>query len=92
MRLVSWIHFLTRTGGATVNNLLRLAFQDVTAPSRLGWFVERRIQQYLTSCVSCGHIDAVNVTMFDFQAEQQHLEEDGLFLHPLCRYLKMKLG
>jgi hypothetical protein len=27
----------------------------------------------LTSCASCGHIDAVNVTMFDFQVKQQHL-------------------
>ena len=57
----------------------------------LGWFVERRIQQYLTSCASCGHIDAVNATLFDFQAERQHLE-DGLFLHPLCPNLKTKLG
>jgi hypothetical protein len=91
LMLGSWVHFLTRTGGSTVANLRRLAFQDVTAPSRLGWFVERRIQQYLTSCASCGHIDAVNATLFDFQAERQHLE-DGLFLHPLCPYLKTKLG
>jgi hypothetical protein len=40
----SWVNFLTRTGGATVANLRRLAFQDVTAPSHLGWFVVRRIQ------------------------------------------------
>jgi hypothetical protein len=91
MMLVSWVHFLTRTGGATVANLRQLAFQDVTAPNCLGWFVERRIQQYLTSCASCGHIDAVNVTLFNFQAKRQHLE-DGLFLHPLCPYLKTKLG
>ena len=45
--LGSWVHFLTRTGGATVDNLRRLVFQGVTAPSRLGWFVELRIQQYL---------------------------------------------
>ncbi len=45
LMLGSWVHFLTRTGGSTVANLRRLAFQDVTAPSRLGWFVERRIQQ-----------------------------------------------
>ena len=87
MMLVSWVHFLTRTGGATATNVRRLAFQDVTAPSRLGWFVEQRIQQYLTSCASGGHIDMVNVTLFDFQAERQHLA-DGLFLHPLCPYLK----
>ncbi len=35
-----WVHFLTRTGGTTVASLKRLAFQDVTAPSRLGCFVE----------------------------------------------------
>jgi hypothetical protein len=35
MMLSLWVHFLTRTGGATVANLRRLAFQDVTAPSRL---------------------------------------------------------
>jgi hypothetical protein len=32
MILVLWVHFLTRTGGATVANLRRLAFQDLTAP------------------------------------------------------------
>ena len=91
LMLGSWVHFLTRTGGTTVANLKRLAFQDATAPSRVGWFVERRIQQYLTSCASCGHIDAVNTTLFDFQAERQQLE-DGMFLHPLCQYLQVKLG
>ena len=91
MILVSWVHFLTRTGGATVANLRRLDFQDVTAPSCLGWIVEQRIQQYLTSCASCGHIDTVNKIMFDFQSERQHLE-DGLFLHPLYPYLKTKPG
>ncbi len=91
LMLGSWVHFLTRTGSTTVANLRCLAFQDVTAPSRLGWFVERRIQQYLTSCASCGHIDAVNTTLFDYQAERQHLE-DGMFLHPLCPYLEAKLG
>ena len=92
LMLGSWVHFLTRTGGTTVANLRRLAFQDATAPSRLGWFVEQCIQQYhLTSCASCGHIDAVNTTLFDFQAERQHLE-DGMFLPPLCPYLKAKLG
>ena len=77
--------------GATVANLRRLAFQLVTAPRRLGWFVERRFHQYLTLCASCGHIDTVNETLFDFQAKQQHLE-DSLFLHPLCLSLKTKLG
>jgi hypothetical protein len=43
------------------------------------------------SCASCGHIDSVNSTLFDFQAERQHLV-DGMFLHPLCPYLKAKLG
>jgi hypothetical protein len=32
LMLGSWVHFLTRTGGSTVANLRRLAFQDVTAP------------------------------------------------------------
>ncbi len=91
MMLVLWVHFLTRTGGATVANLRRLAFQDVTAPSHLGWFVKQRIQQNMTSCASCGHIDTVNETLFDFQTIRQHLE-DGLFLHALCPYLKTKLG
>jgi hypothetical protein len=81
----------SHAGGSTVANLRRLAFQDITAPSRLGRFVERRIQQYLTSCASCRHIDAVNATLFDFQAERQHFD-DGLFLHLLCPYLKTKLG
>ena len=63
----------------------------MTAPNCLGWFIKRRIQQYLMSCASCGHIDAVNVTLLNFQAKQQQLE-DGLYLHPLCLYLKTKCG
>jgi hypothetical protein len=35
--------------------------------------------------------DAVNVTLYYFQAKRQH-QEDGMFLYPLCPYLKTKLG
>ncbi|KAI2498406.1 hypothetical protein MHU86_16103 [Fragilaria crotonensis] len=61
LMLGSWVHFLTRTGGTTVANLRRLAFEDATGsePPRV--------------------------------AERQHLE-DGMFLPPLCPYLKAKLG
>jgi hypothetical protein len=38
---------------------------------------------YLRSCASCSHIDTVNLTLLNFQAERQHLE-DRMFLHPLC--------
>ena len=85
MMLTSWVHFLTRTGGMTVANLRRLAYVDVTTPIRLGWFVERRIQQYMTACASNDHIDRVSVLLFDFQVERQQLE-DGVLVHPLCPY------
>ena len=85
MMLTSWVHFLTRTGGMTMANLRRLAYVDVTTPIRLGWFVERRIQQYMTACASNDHIDRVSVLLFDFQVERQQLE-DGVLVHPLCPY------
>ncbi|KAI2499964.1 hypothetical protein MHU86_14538 [Fragilaria crotonensis] len=59
---------------------------------RLGWFIERRLQQYLTACAAADHIDDVSVDLFAFHATRQQLE-DGVFIYPLCAYLhQAKLG
>ena len=72
-------------------NLRHFAHADATTPSQLGWFVERRMQQYLSACAGSDHIDRVSTGIFDFQFVRQQLE-DGVFLFPLCAYLKAKLG
>ena len=55
--LAAWVHVLTKTGNTTVAHFRQLASVDVTAPSRLGWFIERRTQQFLVACAGCDHID-----------------------------------
>ncbi|KAI2489345.1 hypothetical protein MHU86_25258 [Fragilaria crotonensis] len=89
--LTAWVHFLTKTGGTTVAHLRQLASVDVTAPSRLGWFIERRLQQFLVACAGCDHIDLVDPSLFDFTQARQQLV-DGMFQFPICPYLKSKLG
>ena len=89
--LAAWVHFLTKTGGTTVAHLRQLASVDVTAPSRLGWFIERRIQQFLVACAGCNHIDLVDPSLFDFAQARQQLA-DGMFQFPICPYLRLKLG
>jgi hypothetical protein len=89
--LTSWVHFLTKTGGTTVALLRQLAAVDATMPSRLGWFIERRIQQFLVACASCEHIDLIDPGLFDFTQARQQLV-DGMFQFPICPYLKAKLG
>ena len=61
------VRFLTVSGGSVVSGLRHLAAVDKSAPSRVGWFVDRRIQQYLTACASCDHVDLVDLDLFDFR-------------------------
>jgi hypothetical protein len=89
--LTSWVRFLTRTGGTTVALLRQMAAVDATMPSRLGWFIERRLQQFLVACASCDHIDLVDPGLFDFTLARQQLI-DGMFQFPICPYIKAKLG
>ncbi|KAI2492527.1 hypothetical protein MHU86_22009 [Fragilaria crotonensis] len=89
--LTAWVHFLTKTGGTTVAHLRQLASVDGTAPSRLGWFIERRLQQFLVACAACDHIDLVDPGLFDFAQARQQLV-DGMFQFPISPYLKSKLG
>ena len=72
-------------------NLRQFAAADRAVTSMLGWFVERRVQQFLTACAASDHIDTVSPSLFDFQQTRQGLF-DGVFLYPLCAFLKAKLG
>jgi hypothetical protein len=74
-----------------VANLRQFAAADRAVTSMLGWFVERRVQQFLTACAASDHIDTVSPSLFDFQQTRQGLF-DGVFLYPLCAFLKAKLG
>jgi hypothetical protein len=89
--LRGWVHFLTKAGGNLVSNLRHLAYADATAPSRLGWFIDRRLQQFLSACARCDHADRVDLDLFDFRQARQQLR-DGAFVYPLCPYLKSKLS
>jgi hypothetical protein len=87
--LRSWVEFLSRSGGMTTAGLRQLAHTDPTSPARLGWFIERRLQQYLTACAAADHIDSVD--FFAFNATRQQLEDD-VFCYPLCAYLQARLA
>jgi hypothetical protein len=89
--LRGWVRFLTKSGGSQVSNLRQLAFTDASAPSRVGWFIERRLQQFLTACASADHADLVDLELFDFSQARQQLR-DGAFVYPLCPFLKAKLN
>ena len=58
---------------------------------RLGWFVEKRMQQYLVLCAGVEHEDEINPTLLEFRATRQQLE-DGAFVFPACNFLKDRLG
>ena len=47
--LRGWSRFLTKSGGTVVTSLRHMTVADKTAPSRLGWFIDRRLQQFLTA-------------------------------------------
>ena len=83
--LRGWTHFLTKSGGTHISSLQQLAFADASAPSRVGWFMELRVQQFFTACASCDHADLVDFDLFDFRQACQQLR-DGAFSYPLCPY------
>ena len=85
--LRGWVHFLTKSGGSIVSSLRQLSFVDASVPSRLGWFIGRRLQQYLSACARCDHADR---DLFNFRQARQQLH-NGAFAYPLCPYLTTKL-
>ena len=89
--LDEWSRFLTRAVGSTLATLRQLAHKDHSAACRLGWFVENRMQQYLVLCAGVEHEDEINLTLLEFRATHQQLE-DGAFVFPACDFLKDRLG
>ena len=53
--LDEWSRFLTRAVGSTLATLCQLAHADPSAACRLGWFIEKRMQQYLVLCAGVEH-------------------------------------
>jgi hypothetical protein len=88
--LYDWGHFLTRAVGST-NLRQEPAHTDGTAACRLGWFIDRRMQQYLVLCAGVDHEEEINPLLLDFPAVRQQLE-DGAFVFPACDFLRDKLG
>jgi hypothetical protein len=89
--LYEWGYFLTRAVGSTLATLRQLAHTDGTAACRLGWFIDRRLQQYLVLCAGVNHEEEINPSLLDFIAVRQQLE-DGAFVFPACDFLRDKLG
>ncbi|KAI2490967.1 hypothetical protein MHU86_23599 [Fragilaria crotonensis] len=58
--LDEWSRFLTRAVGSTLATLRQLAHADPSAACRLGWFIEKRMQQYLVLCAGVEHEDEIN--------------------------------
>lgn len=86
-----WNRFLTRTVGSTLAMLRQLAHEDPSAACRLGWFINKRMQQYLVLCAGVDHEDKINLSVLEFRATRQQLE-DGAFVFPACNFLKECLG
>ena len=89
--LYEWRHFLTLSVGSTLATLRQLAHTDGTAACRLGWFIDRRTQQYLVLCAGVEHEEEINPSLLDFSTVRQQLE-DGAFVFPACDFLRDKLG
>mgnify|MGYP000017317019 CR=1 FL=1 len=89
--LYEWRHFLTLSVGSTLATLRQLAHTDRTAACRLGWFIDRRMQQYLVLCAGVDHEEEINPSLLDFRTVRQQLE-DGAFVFPACDFLRDKLG
>ncbi|KAI2490859.1 hypothetical protein MHU86_23712 [Fragilaria crotonensis] len=80
--LDEWCRFLTRAVGSTLATLRQLAHEDNSAACRLGWFIEKRTQQYLVLCAGVEHEDDINLNLLDFRSTRQQLE-DGAFVFRL---------
>jgi hypothetical protein len=89
--LDEWKRFLTRTVGSTLATLRQLAHEDHSAACRLGWFIEKQMQQYLVLCAGVDHKDEINPSLLEFRATRQQLE-DGAIVFPACDILKERLG
>jgi hypothetical protein len=84
--LDNWHQFLTRAPGTTIPTLCQLAQADPSAACQLGWFIDRRMQQFLVLCASGRHEDVINSTLLDFGPTRQQLE-DGAFEYKLSEFL-----
>jgi hypothetical protein len=85
--LDNWHQFLTRASGTTILTLRQLAQADPSAACQLGWFIDRRMQQFLVLCTSGRRED---VTLLDFGVTSQQLE-DGAFEYKLSEFYAIEL-
>ena len=89
--LDKWHPFLTRAVGSTQATLRQLAHEDSSVACRLGWFIEKRMQQYLVLCAGVEHKDDINPNLLDFRSTREQLE-DGAFVFPACDFLKDRMA
>ena len=87
--LDNWHQFLTRAPGMTIPTLRQLAQADPSAACQLGWFIDRRMHQFLVLCASGRHEDVINSTLLDFGPTRQQLK-DGAFEYKLSEFLREK--
>ncbi len=89
--LDNWHQFLTRAPGTTIPTLRQLAQTDPSAACQLGWFIDRRMQQFLVLCASGRHEDVINLTLLDFGMTRLQLK-DGAFEYKLSEFLCNRIG
>ena len=88
--LDNWHQFLTRVPGTTIRTLCQLVQADPSAAYQLGWFIDRQMQ-FLVLCASGRHENVLILTLLDFGATCQQLE-DGAFEYKLNEFLRDKVG
>ncbi len=88
--LDNWHQFLTRAPGKMILILCQLGQADPSATCQLGWFMDRRMQQFVVLCASGRHEDIIKSTLLDFGATCQQLE-DGAFVCKLSEFLLNKV-
>jgi hypothetical protein len=90
--LDNWHQFLTRAPGTTIPTLRQLAQADPSAACQLGWFIDRRMQQFLVLCASGRHEDVINSTLLDFGPTRQQQLKDGAFEYKLSKFYVTKFN
>ena len=78
--LTEW--FLYTTGGngnagSTVGHLQGMASADPTMTCRLAWFIEKRRQQFLLSCLTADDEEGIDYRALDFHDVRQSIKDDN---------------
>ena len=91
--LVTWFLYLTGgngNAGNTVGHLQGMASADPTMACRLAWFIEKRRQQFLLSCLTANDNEWIDYRALDFHGVGQSIKDDN-FHFKACAFLLDRL-